>query len=402
MKILVVCQYYYPENFQITPICEELAVMGHDVTVLTGLPNYPSGIVPREYRHGHRDEILNGVHVVRCYEAGRKNGVLHLVCNYLSFLQSSMWKVRKLDDDFDLVFLYQLSPILMGYPARRYAKKHGVPLFLYCCDLWPASAKAYFKNENGIAYQITKKISRNIYASAQRIAAQSQSFIPYLARTHGLPENIFTYLPAFANENYLTQDFFSNDEAVDFVFLGNLGMAQDLVSVLRAVELIRDIPNFLVHFVGDGSCLEEIKQFVQEHGLEKIVRFYGRRRVEEMPEFYRLADVCLVSLEAGNPVGLTLPSKVQGYMAAGKPVLGMIDGSTREVIEESQCGVCVPAGDFQALAAAMQDMLEHPEKYRDCGENGRRYFKEHFRKSIFMDKLLLELEQLIGEKNVVL
>ena len=377
MKILVVCQYYYPENFQITPICEELAARGNEVTVLTGLPNYPTGTVPEEYRHGHRDEMLNGVRVIRCHEVGRKKGVFYLTLNYLSFAWSSLRKIQKLDNDFDLVFLYQLSPILMGFPAKKYAKKHGVPFFLYCCDLWPASIKLYIKNEQGLVFRIVKRISRSVYSSADRIATQSKSFIPYLMQTHGLRESIFTYLPAFADEGYL---------------------GQDLLSVLRAVELIRDTPGFQVHFVGDGSSLDKMKKYVQDHALEEVVHFYGRRPVEEMPDFYRLADVCLVSLEPDSPVGLTLPAKVQGYMAAGKPILGMIDGSAQELIKESGCGACVSAGDYRAMAETMRDMIQHFEKYEQCGENGRRYFKEHFTKSIFMDKLLLELELLGGTR----
>ena len=397
MKILVVCQYYYPENFQITPICEELAARGNKVTVLTGLPNYPTGTVPKEYRHGHRDEQLNGVRIIRCHEVGRKKGVFYLALNYFSFVLSSLRKIRKLDNDFNLVFLYQLSPIFMGFPAKKYAERHGVPLFLYCCDLWPASIKMYVKNEKGLAFRIVKKISRIIYSSADRIATQSRSFIPYLMRTHGMRESVFTYLPAFADESYLEQDLYSDNGIMDFVFLGNLGVAQDLLAVLQAVELIRDTSGFQVHFVGDGSSLNKMKKYVQDHNLEQVVRFYGRRPVKEMPKFYRLADVCMVSLEPNSPVGLTLPSKVQGYMAAGKPILGMIDGSTQELIRDSGCGVCVSAGDYRALAQTMLDMIQHFEKYEKCGENGRSYFKTCFTKSIFMDKLLLEFEQVIGE-----
>ena len=135
MRILVVCQYYYPENFQITPICEQLAADGHDVTVVTGLPNYPTGIIPEEYKTGHRDEVLNGVHVIRCHEIGRKKGVAYLALNYLSFVRSSLSMVRKLPDDFDVVFVYQLSPVLMGLSALKYSKRHNKPLFLYCTIL---------------------------------------------------------------------------------------------------------------------------------------------------------------------------------------------------------------------------------------------------------------------------
>lgn len=395
MRILVICQYYYPENFQITPICEQLVRDGNEVTVVTGLPNYPTGIVPEEYKRGHRDELINGVHVIRCFEVGRKRGVLRLALNYMSFFLSALKRIRKLDESFDLVFVYQLSPILMVIPGRSYAKKHHIPLFLYCCDLWPESLKSYLHSEKNLLFRVMKWVSRKLYCSCDRIAVQSASFLPYLHDVNGVPQERMFYLPAFADEEYLEIDFTpEKNGTTDFVFLGNLGIAQNLTAIMQAVEKIRDVPNFKVHFVGDGSCLQEIKTFAKKHGLEDVVAFYGRRPVEEMPRFYKLADACLLSLKADSQVGYTMPAKTQGYMAAGKPIIGMIDGSARQVIEQSGCGVCVHAGNVDGLADAMIDFIMYPEKYMECGENGRRYFREHFRKTIFMARLEDEMKQL--------
>jgi glycosyltransferase involved in cell wall biosynthesis len=394
MKILVVCQYYFPENFQITPICEQLVADGHEVTVVTGLPNYPTGIIPEEYKKGHRDEKVNGVHVIRCHEVGRKKGAAYLALNYFSYVRSASAMVKKLKDDFDVVFVYQLSPVLMGLPAIKYAKKNKKPLFLYCCDLWPESMKMYIQNESNPAFKWAKGVSKKVYTAADKIACQSTSFIPYLKKTHDIPDNKLVYIPAFADETYLSQDFTPEGDTVDFVFLGNLGIAQNLIAVLKAVEKIKNVPNFMMHFVGDGSVLDEMKKFVLDHGLETVVTFYGRRPVDDMPKFYKLADACLVSLQADNQIGLTLPGKVQGYMAAGKPIIGMIDGSAKDVIDESECGICVKAGDVDALAEAMKDFIENRDKYKGCGEKARDYFKSNFRKSIFMGKLESELERL--------
>ena len=393
MKVLVVCQYYYPENFQITPICEQLAADGYDVTVLTGLPNYPSGIVPEEYKKGRREEILNGVHIIRCHEIGRKSGAAFLALNYLSFLCSASRRVNHLPDDFDLVFVYQLSPVLMGLPGRKYAKRHHVPMILYCCDLWPESMKMYIHNENNIVFIVAKHISKLVYRSAWKVIVQSTSFRPYLKKVHGVDDSKLVYIPAFADEAYLRQDFTPEDETVDFVFLGNLGIAQNLIAILEAVNKIKETPDFRVHFVGDGSMLNEMKRFVSDHGLENLVLFYGRRPVEEMPQFYKLADVCLVSLKADNVTGLTLPSKVQGYMAAGKPILGMIDGSARDVIEESGCGICVDAGDVEGMSKAMKSFITTREAYKDCGQKARKYFIENFSKEKCIKKLEAEIER---------
>ncbi len=394
MKILVICQYYFPENFQITPICEQLVADGHEVTVVTGLPNYPTGVIPEEYKKGRRDEIVNGVHVIRCHEIGRKKGAVYLALNYFSYVKSASATVKKMEDDFDLIFVYQLSPVLMGLPAIKYAKKNNKPLFLYCCDIWPESMKMYIHNECNPVFKWAKGVSRRVYNAADKIACQSTSFIPYLKNTHNIQDNKLVYIPAFADETYLFQDFTPKGDIVDFVFLGNLGIAQNLIAVLEAIEKIKDVPGFKMHFVGDGSVLGEMKKYVTNYGLENIVSFYGRRPVDEMPMFYKLADACLVSLQANIQIGLTLPGKVQGYMAAGKPIIGMIDGSAKDVIDESGCGICVKAGDVDALAEAMKDFIENRDKYKDCGEKARAYFKANFRKSIFMNKLESELERL--------
>lgn len=396
MNILVVCQYFYPENFQINPICEQLVKDGHCVTVLTGLPNYPTGIVPEDYKHGQkRDEILNGVHVIRCNEIGRKHGPVFLALNYLSFIISANQKIKTLKEKFDVVFVYQLSPVFMGIPAVKYSKKNNVPLFLYCCDLWPESLKMYVKNETNPIFKYVKEISNKIYNACDLISVQSTSFKEYFNEVHGIEEKKLLYIPAFADEAYLSQDFATTDDCVDFVFLGNLGKAQNLISILQAIKLIKDTPNFKVHFVGDGSCLEEMKSFVKENQLDNCVEFYGRRPVSEMPDFYKLADVCLVSLKADNKTGLTLPSKVQGYMAAGKTILGMIKGSAKNVIEEANCGICVEPDDIVGFANTMKDFIENKEKYSDFGKNGREYFIKNFKKDIFMPKLENALTSLI-------
>lgn len=392
-NVLVVCQYYYPENFQVTPICEQLVKDGYSVTVLTGLPNYPSGIIPEEYRNGHRDEMVNGVHVLRCHEIPRKKGALGLGLNYLSFLLSASFKARSLPK-FDCVLVYQLSPVLMGIPAMLYAKQHHMPLLLYCCDLWPESVKLYIKNENHPAYRMADWISKKVYRACDRILLQSGCFAEYLERIHAIPQKKMMHLPAFSDEGYLYGDFNEKHDAVNFVFLGNLGIAQNLLAVLEAVRRIRNIGGFTVHFVGDGSCLEDMQDFVKKHQLEGIVKFYGRRPPEEMPKFYRLADACLISLTNDSAIGLTLPSKVQGYMAAGKPILGMIDGDTAKVVAEAGCGKCVPANDIEGFAALLEDFVTHPACYGHCGENGRNYFKQHFRRSVFMDRLEHEIDTL--------
>lgn len=401
LNILVISQYYYPENFQINEICEELVKRGHRVTVLTGLPNYPTGKIPAQYRHGKlRHEVRNGVTILRNFEIGRRHGAIGLGLNYLSFWLSGSRAARHLKEEFDVVLAYQLSPVFSAIPGCVYKKKHKTPYIIYCCDIWPEALKLMIRSEKNPIFGAVKRMSRKIYNSADRVLLQTRYFYPYFKEVHGMGEDRLRYLPQFASDEYLSGDYRSDNGVYDFVFLGNTGIAQNLDRVIGAVDRIRDVPGFRLHIVGDGSCLAGLKKLVEEKDLGDLVKFYGRRPVEEMPEFYRLADACLVSLGNENMTGLTLPAKVQGYMAAGKTVVGMIDGAAKEVIEESGCGVCVPAGDEEALAAAMKQIVLHPEQYAACGEKGREYFRAHFSKSQYMRELEKNMYELTEKEYV--
>jgi len=402
MKILVVCQYYYPEQFRINDICEQLVRDGHSITVLTGLPNYPMGKIPAEYRRGRkRKENINGVRILRSLEIGRRNGLVGMALNYFSYMISASIKALLLKKDFDIIFVYQLSPITMTLPGVIMKKRSKKPLYLYCCDIWPESIKNVISNENNLIYKTAKKISRYLYSQCDAITVTSQPFIEYFNKEHFIAKERLSYIPQHAEDIYLQMDFNAVDDITDFVFMGNIGIAQDIECILNAAEMIRLEPDFKIHFVGDGSYMEKSKELVKSKGLDNIIVFHGRHPLEKMPDFYKLADACLLTLKAENLIGLTIPSKLQGYMAAGKTVIGAINGAAQRVIKESQCGICVKASDAEALAEAMKDFINNPDKYKDCGEKGRKYFREHFTKDIFMEKLEEKISSLTGDRQYV-
>lgn len=402
MKILVVCQYYYPEQFRINDICEQLVKGGNSVTVLTGLPNYPKGKIPKEYRWGRkRKEVINGVKVLRSFEIGRKSGVMGMALNYGSYMLSASFKALFMKEDFDIIFVYQLSPVTMALPGIIMKKRSNNPLYLYCCDIWPESIKNILSDEKSFIYRLVKRLSKYIYSQCDGITVTSKPFVKYFNEEHLIPIEKISYIPQHAEDIYLQMDFSAIDDITDFVFMGNIGIAQDIDCILDAAEAIKHIPKFKIHFVGDGSYLEKSKELVKEKGLGNIVVFHGRHPLEKMPDFYKMADACLLTLKAENLVGLTMPSKLQGYIAAGKAVIGAINGAAQDVIKESKCGLCVNASDSKALAEAMQDFIENPNKYKDCGSNGREYFNKHFTKKIFMEKLESELYKLSEVKCYV-
>lgn len=400
MKILMVCQHYYPERFQNQDICEQMVQDGHEVTVLTGLPNYETGFVPEEYKNGkHNDEKINGVRVYRTFEIGRRKGVLWRILNYFSYMLSASWWALWNRHKYDIVFSYQLSPILMMFPAVIIAKKQHIPLFVYCCDLWPESMKMMPPGDEWFVFKPIHWISRWLYQRADAISVQSKSFFEYFEKVNSIPRERMLYIPHMASSEYLNMDFSQDNGAIDFVFLGNIGNAQDIELILNATEKNKKIPNFAVHFVGDGIFLEKAQQIVKQKGLEKLVTFHGRKPVETMPEYYKLADVCLVTLKAGSIISETIPSKVQGYMSAGIPILGALNGYGADVINESGAGACVAAGDLEGFSSHMKDFILNYGNYKGCSDKARAYFKEHFTKRIVVDAVEAELEELVKNQG---
>lgn len=404
MRILVVCQYYYPEPFRISDICETLVQKGHEVTVLTGLPNYPMGRVFDEYRNGkNRFETLNGVKVIRSFEIGRGSSHLKLFLNYFSFALSASYKAMFMKDEFDVIFVNQLSPVMMGIPAIVYKRRYHKKILLYCLDLWPDSLAAGGIKEGSGLYNLFFKISKRIYSSADTILVTSSMFKDYFAGTLGMSTENINHLPQYAEDLFTRNVSVSENEAEEsggirkynFVFAGNIGDMQSVETIVRAANELRGQPDIVFHIVGDGSKADECKQLANSSGLSNVA-FYGRRPVDEMPHFYRMADAMLVTLKDNHTLSYTLPGKVQSYMAAGKPVIGAINGETDRVIKESNCGLCCAAEDYKGLADLIIQFCNSDQKDQ-MAANAQRYYFEHFSKERFMVGLEDALSTLASE-----
>lgn len=394
MKILVVCQYYYPEPFRITDICETLVQRSHEVTVLTGLPNYPEGVVHADYRNGRRrDEIVNRVRVIRCFEIGRGSSRLKLFLNYFSYAASATLKALSLQEGFDVILVNQLSPVMMAIPAMAYKRKHHKKMLLYCLDLWPDSLAAGGVKEGSLVYRLFLAISRWIYSSADVILVTSGMFKDYFGKTFGMHTDNIKHLPQYAEDLFAECPDMPHDDKYNFVFAGNIGDMQSVETIIKAADELRGHSDIMFHIVGDGSKLEECKQLVNSLGLGNVV-FYGRRPVAEMPEFYRMADAMLITLKDNKTLSYTLPGKIQSYMAAGKPVIGAINGEARRVIEESGCGLCCPAEDYMGLANLVLQ-FSRSDGRKQMAVNALNYYNENYSKERFMSVLedsLLDLE----------
>ncbi len=402
MKILIISQYYFPEQFQINEIAPELVKRGHDVTVLCGIPNYPKGVVFDGYENEEKVKDREreyfektGVRVIHVEQLPRGKNPISLIRNYISFARNSRKSVRILEKDFDAVLGYQLSPITSMYAALEYKKQTEAPVMYYTLDLWPVSAEAMLKSKKNPAYLWVKRISRKLYLGADRVVVTSRPFIDYLQKEIGYPVARMSYLPQHANMGMIDDDLSAEDNGVaDFMFAGNLGKGQRLDVIIKAAKILGNRKDYMIHLVGDGRMRGELENMVREYGLENNVTFYGNQKREDMPRFYKMADALLITLRGNNEVGDTMPGKLQMYMTTGKPIFGAINGAAYEVIKEARCGSCVKAGDYEGLAKLMKLYIEHPSDFERCGQNARDYFMKHFTLDIYMDGLEKELESM--------
>lgn len=388
-KILVICQYYKPEPFRISDICEEMVRRGHEVHVVTGYPNYPEGILYDGYGKGkHIDEIIEGVHVHRCFTIPRETGSVKRLMNYYSYAASSTAYVLSKEcvatdgKPFDVVFCNQLSPVMMADAAIAYKKKYKVPVVMYCLDLWPESLIAGGITRESAIYKFFHQVSKRIYRQMDKILITSRMFSDYLRDEFGIKKDRIEYLPQYAEGIFEQIPPREEDGVFNFMFAGNIGAIQSVETVIKAAEMLKSEP-VKFHIVGGGTDLERLQELGK--GLENIV-FYGRRPLEEMPEFYAKADAMLVTLAADPVLSLTLPGKVQSYMAVGKPIIGAIDGETKVVIEAAQCGYCGKADDAAELAENIRKFINSEDRVA-MGQNARKFYEYTFQEGLFMDKI---------------
>ena len=395
MKILVVCQHYWPEPYPLEDVCEELAARGHTVHVITDVPNYPMGLIYPEYKGGkNRRQVHNGVQITRTFTIGRRKNVLFRFLNYYSYAISSTLFARGLKEEYDVVFTNQTSPVMMSSAAMAYAKKHQKKTVLYCMDLWPASLAAGGVGESSPLYRFFGWVSGRIYRKADRILITSGMFRNYLREHFDIPDEKIGYHPQYADSRFQAAQTAGQKETVDLMFAGNVGKAQCIPTILQAAKALENEHALRWHIVGDGSELENARAMARELGLEQVI-FHGRKPLEEMPRYYAMADAMLVTLTADPVISLTLPGKVQTYMAAGKPIIAAADGEIPQVLANAGCGFCGPAENGAALADAVREFLncDHREQ---LGANARRYYDENFTRSKFMDNLERELQAACG------
>lgn len=394
MKVLIISQYYWPENYRITDIAESLVACGNVVTVLTGLPNYPAGEIFDGYRHGeNRKQEHNGVKIIRAKLFPRKSGTLNRFLNYWSFQHYAKKLVNQLDKDFDVVFVYSGSPVMLANPGIKYAKKYNKPLIMYEMDLWPESLLAGGITSKSLIYKHYKKVSAKIYSNFDKILVSTKEHISYINALPGCNDLEIEYLPQYADTIFEQSVVgWENNGVIDLMFAGNIGKAQSVDAIIRAAALLKSDHKFKFHIVGSGSELGNIKKLATELKTDNVV-FYGQRPLEDMPKLYKVADAMLVTLENKPYANMTIPGKAQSYMAVGKPIIGAINGSCSNFIRNNDIGYCCSSNDSESLAKLIKSL--RIETLVEKGKHAKKIYLSKYNKNVFMNKLHNELSNLL-------
>lgn len=387
--ILVVSQYFYPEQFRINDICTEWVKRGYEVTVLTGIPNYPQGKYFEGYDLIHkRTEKWNGIRIIRIPLVPRGYTSIGLVANYFSFVLSGyVWKcITKIRADY--VFTFEVSPMTQALVGVWYAKKHHIPHYLYVQDLWPENVETVTGIHSPLVLKPIGKMVDYIYKNCSQIFATSPSFVKEICR-RGVPEEKVHYWPQYAEEFYRPLEKkavpeIPDDGSFKIIFTGNIGTAQGLEILPRTAELLKE-ENVKFVMVGDGRYLGTFTDEVKKRKVQDKFVMIPRQPSERIPEFLAACDVAFLSFQDEELWTMTIPAKLQSYMACGIPVIAAAKGETERIIEEAECGRNCGIGNPEILADVVKEMKE--KDLFVMRKNSRLYFEKNFDKLKLMAKI---------------
>ena len=394
MNILVVSQYFYPENFKINDLIFSLKKRGHQITVITGKPNYSKAHFFEGYGWKSDDfETINDIPVYRANLFSRRNGgAFRLFLNYISFAFSAPLKLRKIKGSFDAIFVYQTSPVTVGIPAIFAKKFFKAPIYFWVQDLWPESLAAAGGIKNKFILGFFNSLTKWIYNHSKKVLIQSNGFREYILN-QGIPNDKIIFYPNPTEDFYKPlkevkeyQEFFQS-EFYNIIFAGNIGEAQSFKTIIEAINEIKELPLKII-VLGDGRYKESALSLIKDKGLESHFNFLGSFPPTEMPKFFSHADALLVSLKKDKIFSLTIPAKIQSYLACGKPIIASIDGEGAKIVNDANCGRTSPAEDSFKLSEGIKELMALDKSKRfEMANNGRAYYEKEFNRHYLLERL---------------
>ncbi|MEJ6529513.1 glycosyltransferase family 4 protein [Exiguobacterium sp. USCH10] len=397
--ILVISQYFFPETFRINDICKSWVEKGYKVTVITGIPNYPEGKFYEGYSiTKKRIENYQGVQIIRLPIFPRGQSKIGLVLNYLSFVVSGyIWSLfSKLNPDH--VFIFEVSPMTQALPGVWFAKRKKIPCSIYVQDLWPENVEIVTGIKSQKVLGSIGKMVDYIYLNCSRIFTTSKSFVNAII-DRGVDQDKVTYWPQYAEDVpcEATYKKKTSDE-LSIIFTGNIGEAQGLGQLVTLAKALKKLElDHKVHFtlVGEGRFKQNLINQINECDVTHMFTFLGRVPSEQVPKILQSHDVALLSLAPDPLFDMTIPAKLQTYLSVGMPILGLVSGESKSIIEEANAGLIAPLKDTTLQLKCIQKLLETNEEqlkvYRD---NASDYAHRFFNKDKLMQKMDVYFEKI--------
>ena len=402
MDILIVSQYFWPENFRINDLAIALEKKGHKITVLTGLPNYPEGKIYKGYKWRITRETYKNINIIRVPIMPRGNASnVKLFFNYLSFLViASIFSPFLIKGNIDKIFIYAISPLTQAIPAILLKKIKKASVFLWVLDLWPESVFVNTRIKSRGIFHLLNFMTKWIYKNSDYILLQSKAMFEPVTKNGGDTQKLI-YFPSWAEDQFLdeTNNFLEHGIVEDLpsgfyiTFAGNIGEGQDIETIIDAAEKLKNHKSIHWIILGHGSKYEWLIKNIKDRGLINV-HALGRKPLETMPMYFKFSDVLLASLKRRSIYALTLPGKLQSYMASSRPIISMIDGESSRIIIESKSGISVNSEDKQGLVdAVIRASKMSKEELEKMGQNGRKYYQNHFQ----LKKMLETLDKLFSD-----
>jgi len=389
-KILIVTEYFYPEEFKINDVALDWKNKGYDVDVLTMVPTYPVSEVFDGYENKwYQKNVWNGIDIYRVKAVtGYKTSLLKKLLKYFAFMISGSIVAVKIGKKYDYIFGFNMSALTGMFPAIMIKKFYKKPVAFWAQDIWPDSIYAYGFKKTKILSFLLDGFVKFMYHNIDNIAISGKGFEKKLKPYCNQNLN-FNYLPNWADNLDMNMDavIFNEDKKVHFTFAGNVGKVQNLENIIKAFNNL-DIEyqdKSQLNIIGDGSALEELKVIAKNSNII----FHGRKPREEMAKYYKASDFLIVSLIDKPIFEVTVPAKTQTYILAKKPILAIINGDTADIVKDNNLGYTTSPTDLKDIEtifikAIETDKLQIDEFTKNCDNLTNNIFN----KNIIIDKLL--------------
>jgi len=396
-RILIYTNHFYPEHFKVNEIVDWLSAEGHNIRVVTGIPNYPSGRYYKGYglssifKTSYRENVI--VNRLPLIPRGNGNSFM-LILNYLSyFISSFLFTIYLLfKKKYDFIFVHHTSPILIAFHPIIYSLFYKkTKKYLWDLDIWPETLDAMKVIKSKILLFQILKIVKFIYSFYDKILISSNGIKNTIQQRF---KNEIIYFPNWAekdieqNINHKQIKIHLPENRFIIMYTGNIGEAQNFIPLIDTIKHLKDESLFWV-FIGSGRFKKEFETKLRLNNLSHLYLFHDPVEVAAIPSYAKLANAMFLSLKRHDVFSKTIPAKLQSYLALQKPIIGVLQGEAANIIKVSECGIVQENGDYLELAQQIIKLIKlNSEEIKKMGENGRNFYNNSFSQSKRRNQIL--------------